>query len=546
LSINQSIHSGFSFYTIPKWLVALFFVCLALPSNAQFFFGNETLISLKLSKIITLIDRYYVDTVNENKLAEKAIVSMLKELDPHSQYIPKEEVKEMNEPLEGNFEGIGVTFNLLDDTIFVISPIAGGPSEKVGILAGDRIVLIEGQNVAGIGMTSKQVRDRLLGPKGTRVKVGVKRRGVNEILDFVIVRDKIPIYSLDAVYMVDDSIGYIKFNRFAKTTQDEFNLALDSLNRLGCKDLILDLSGNGGGYLEIAVRLTDNFLRKGEVIVYTEGVNSPRYDYNATSDGLFEKGRLIVIIDEGSASASEILAGAIQDWDRGLVVGRRSFGKGLVQRAFEMPDSSLVRLTIARYYTPSGRCIQKPYAEGYDEYEKDISTRYAKGEFLNEDSIHLSDSLRFFTLRSKRKVYGGGGIMPDYFIPYDTSGNSKYFRELLAKGILHRFVLNYVDDNRKQLRKLYPVFSLFDTGFVITTEFRDKLIKYAENNDLPFNEKDYAVSGKEIELLIKAYIARDIWTTSEFYKVLNTSNNSISKAIAIMRDTETYYRKLSN
>jgi carboxyl-terminal processing protease len=500
----------------------------------------------KFGRVLELIDRYYVDTVNDNKLVESAIVEMLKNLDPHSTYITSDEVKEMNEPLLGNFEGIGISFNILNDTIFIISPISGGPSEKVGIRAGDRIVKVDDKNVAGIGITTKGVYDLLRGNKGTKVKVTIVRRNQKKPIDFTITRDKIPIYSLDAAYMVNDSVGYIKLNRFALTTMGEFTTALDQLKKEGMTALILDLTGNGGGYLETAHQLADQFLGKGKLIVYTKGLHSERHDYVATQDGDFEKGHLIILIDEGSASASEIVTGAVQDWDRGIIIGRRSFGKGLVQRPFLLPDQSMIRLTIARYYTPTGRLIQKPYSNGKTAYDEDIIDRYNNGELMHADSIHFPDSLKYHTLVSSRTVYGGGGIMPDFFVPIDTSYYSDYYRDIIRNGILNQFLLEYVDANRVNFRKEYPQFSSFDVNFKVDDKLMSKLIRYAAKEGLPENKAGINTSRNELKLLVKAYIARDLWNTSEFFEVLNTRDANFKKAVDVLNNWGHYKSLLKN
>ena len=374
---------------------------------------------------------------------------MLHDLDPHSTYLSKEEVAAAQEQLEGGFEGIGVSFNILDDTIFIVNPIAGGPSEKVGIHAGDRIVKINGENVAGTGITNLDVMKKLKGPKGTKVNVSIKRRRVDKLLEFTITRDEIPIYSLDASYMVDDKVGYIKLARFSNTTMDEFNEAMTKLQGKGMKDLILDLSGNGGGYLYVAIDLADQFLAGRRMIVYTEGVHNPRRNYYSTDKGSFESGKLVIMIDETSASASEIVSGAMQDWDRAVLVGRRSFGKGLVQGRFELNDGSEIRLTVARYFTPAGRLIQKSYSEGYEAYSHELLERYNSGELSGEDTKHFPDSLKYHTLIKNRVVYGGGGILPDYLVPIDTTEYSDYYRDLISQGVLNQFILEYVDNNRK-------------------------------------------------------------------------------------------------
>ncbi len=501
---------------------------------------------LKFSQVLNWIERYYVDSVNASELVENAIIDMLRSLDPHSTYMSKEEVKEMTEPLQGNFEGIGISFNILNDTIFVINPIPGGPSEKVGIKSGDRIVYIDGENVGGIGIKNSDVFAKLRGNKGTKVNVSIHRRNVDDLLEFTISRDKIPIFSLVASYMIDEDIGYIKINRFAITTMSEFDDALTDLKKKGARDLILDLSGNGGGYLDVAIKLADQFLEDGKMIVYTKGVSHPKRKYMSTSRGEFEKGRVVVMIDEGSASASEIVAGAIQDWDRGIIVGRRSFGKGLVQNPMMLFDSSMVRLTIARYYTPSGRLIQKPYDDGFEAYSKDLFNRVNNGELSSADSIVFPESLKYQTLVSKRTVYGGGGIMPDYFVPIDTTFQSDYYRKLINKGILNTFSLNYVDNNRKKLHNKYEQIDSFITNFEITGDLMKDLTEFAEKEGLALDEEDLAISEENIKLVLKSYIARDLWDTNEFYQVINKSNHSLHKAIEVLEENELYQAALQN
>ncbi len=498
----------------------------------------------KFHRVLSLVDMFYVDTVNQEELVEDAIREMLKKLDPHSIYISKDDVKSMNEPLQGNFEGIGIQFNIMNDTIMVVSPIAGGPSEKLGIQAGDRIVKIDGENVAGIGIKNKDVTDKLRGDKGTIVTVNIKRRGEKELLDFEIIRDKIPIFSLDAAYMVTDEIGYIKINRFAATTMKEFNEALAKLKEQGIKHLILDLRGNSGGYLNTAIELADEFLEDNKLLLYTEGIKSVRKEYHSDSKGNFEYGKVIVLIDEGSASASEIVSGAIQDWDRGLIIGRRSFGKGLVQRPFNLPDGSMMRLTIARYYTPTGRLIQKPYDKGFKEYSRDLINRYNKGELFSEDSIVFPDSLKYFTLNNKRVVYGGGGIIPDIFIPRDTSSYSDYYRDLIRKGIDYRFALDYVDNNRKNLHKQYADFNQFNKEFDVDSIMLEELVKFAEKEKLEKNEEEFNRAKEDIRNLIKALTAQDLWNRSEFYEIINERNNGFNKAVEILKDETAYMKKL--
>lgn len=512
-----------------------------LPLNAQFFTEE----SLKFGKVLDLVNTYYVDTVDDKQLVEDVIVQMLKTLDPHSVYVSKKDVKELNEPLQGNFEGIGIQFNILFDTIIVISPIPGGPSEKVGLLPGDRIVKIEGENVAGIGMTTTKVRQRLLGKKGTKVKVSIKRRDVKKLLEYTITRDKIPIHSLDAAYMVKDKIGYIKLNRFSLETMSEFNQAIKRLKNQKMKDLILDLRGNGGGYLEVATRLMDHFLPENKLIVYMEGIHTPKRKYFTKSGDELRDGKIVVLIDEGSASASEIVAGAIQDWDRGVIVGRRSFGKGLVQRPFYLIDSSMIRLTIARYYTPTGRLIQKPYNDGYESYLKDLTKRYYTGEFFTADSIKFPDSLKYQTLVNNRVVFGGGGIMPDLFVPLDTTSYSDYYRNLVSKGIMTSFVLDYVDRNRSEIKTMFQTFDKFKKLFSVNDNMLEDLIVNAQNEGLEKNDKEFERSVYEIKLVIKALIARDIWDMSEYYEIRNTNDIGFHKAVDILQNENLFHKLLA-
>jgi carboxyl-terminal processing protease len=496
--------------------------------------------AFKMGKILEWVDKYYVDSVNQEILVEDVIKNLLKDLDPHSSYLSKEEVKEMNEPLQGNFEGIGISFNILNDTIFVISPISGGPSERVGLQAGDRIVKVEGKNVAGIGITTNDVFSLLRGKKGTKVDISVLRRNVAELIDFTIIRDKIPIYSIDASYKINKNTGYIKLNRFSMTTIPEFKEAIENLKKDNLENLILDLTGNGGGYLEVAFELADEFLDNEKLIVYTEGRNSPKREYNASSKGAFEKGNLVIMIDEGSASASEIVAGAIQDWDRGIIVGRRSFGKGLVQRPLMLPDQSMIRLTIARYYTPTGRLIQKPYNMSKDDYDLDIVNRYNNGELSNKDSIQFPDSLKYRTLKKTRTVYGGGGIMPDFFIPIDTSFYTDYYRDLIRKGILNQFMLTYVDNNREKLLSEHENIDFFKKNYNISDELFQNLIDYAKNENLLAEKKDIETSGDQIKQLMKAYVARDLWSNSEFYEIINHTDKKFLKARDIIENWDSY------
>ena len=488
------------------------------------------------------IANLYVDSVNENKLVESAIVRMLEELDPHSTYSDPEEVKRLNEPLQGNFDGIGIQFNMATDTLFVIQPVSGGPSEKVGILAGDRIIEVNDTVIAGVKMSMEEVMRRLRGKKGTKVNVKVMRRGSDGLIPFTIKRDKIPVYSLDASYMVNKQVGYIRVSRFAATTGKEFATALQNLKKKGMKDLILDLQGNGGGYLNAAIDLVNQFLGKKELIVYTEGRRNPRAEFEAEGDGTFRDGRVVVLIDEFSASASEIVTGALQDWDRAVVVGRRSFGKGLVQRPIDLPDGSMIRLTVARYYTPSGRCIQKPY-ESIEQYNKDLIDRYNRGEMQSADSIHFPDSLKVQTKKLGRTVYGGGGIMPDYFVPIDTTLYTDYHRNLVAKGAVIKFTMQFIEGHRKELANKYKKFESFDEKFVVDDDMLANLKEIGEKEGVKFNEEQYQKSLPLIKTQLKALIARDLWDMNEYFRVMNTTNESIQKALEILNSDE-YQKKL--
>lgn len=492
--------------------------------------------SEKFSTLLYYIEQMYVDSVDSEALVETAIVGMLEELDPHSSYISAADVAEANAPLKGNFDGIGIQFNILKDTILVVSPISGGPSEKLGIQAGDKIVIIDGENVAGVGVSNNDVRDKLMGPKDTKVTVGIKRKGSKKLLEFEIIRDKIPIFSVDASYMVDDEIGYVKVNRFGKTTMQELREALMKMKSQGMKDLILDLQGNGGGYLQTAIDMADEFLSEQKLIVFTQGRSFPKDDFYARREGLFEKGRLVVLIDEGSASASEIVSGAIQDWDRGLIVGRRSFGKGLVQRPVPLPDGAEVRLTVQKYYTPSGRCIQKPYDEGVEAYRNEKYDRYESGELYSLDNIDLPDSLKFETNVKKRTVYGGGGILPDIFVPVDTSMTTDYFMDLVRTGIMNRFALEYTNENRQEMMEVFNTSATFRDNFVITDDIRKELIALAESEEVAFNEEEWNISKAAIEIRLAALIGRNLYDYNLFFEIINELSPAYQKAIKTLKD----------
>jgi len=489
----------------------------------------------KLDALISMINYAYVDSINEKKITEDAIRNLLKELDPHSVYIPAEELKEVNEPLVGKFEGVGIQFNILDDTIMVTQTISGGPSEKLGIRAGDRIVKIDGESVANIGIKNNDVLKKLRGDKGTKVKVNIFRRGNKDLIEYTITRDKIPLFSVDASYMVTPKVGYIKISRFADSTVEEFKEALKNLKEQHMESLVLDLSGNGGGYLNRAIELADEFLSNGKKVVYTEGRNNPRQENYSTPTGGWEKGKVVVLVDESSASASEIVTGALQDWDRALVVGRRTFAKGLVQKPFPLPDGSAVRLTIARYYTPSGRCIQKHYEPGDENYDMDLSMRYQHGELYSADSIKFIDSLKY-TTNGGRTVYGGGGIMPDIFVPLDTSMSSKYYDDLRRNGIINDFTLNYVDEHRTELAGKYTDVYEFKKTFNVDEEFMNKFIAYAEKKNVKKDEKGFKTSEKLLRTQIKALIARDLWNTNAYYVIINELNAFLNKGLQCIDD----------
>ena len=490
----------------------------------------------KFGTLMRYIGQLYVDSVSVEDLTERAMVKMLEDLDPHSVYFSAEELKEADEPLNGNFDGIGVQFNIFKDTIMVVSPISGGPSERLGIRAGDRIVEVDGENTAGIGITNRDVMKLLKGPKGTVVQVGIKREGEADLLTFDITRDKIPIYSIDAAHMVDKKIGYIKVSRFAKTTMDEFRDAILSLQDQGMKDLILDLQGNGGGMLRTAIAMSDEFLSDDKLIVYTEGRAFEREDTFAQYKGLFEKGRLVVLIDEASASASEIVSGAVQDWDRGLVVGRRSFGKGLVQRPMRLPDGSAVRLTVQKYYTPAGRCIQKPYDEGVEAYRKEKFERFEKGEFMTLDSLDLPDSLMHKTRILEREVYGGGGILPDLFVPLDTTLNSPTFSRILRKGLCSKYALAQVDAHRNAWETRHASEDDFVRDMTFTSEELAAFKAYVLEEGVEVDDEDWARSLPAIELRLKAFFGRNTYESKTFYRVIGGLNEALQEAIRVLND----------
>ena len=500
-------------------------------------FGDDSpLRKLQIAELA--ISNLYVDNVDEGKLVEDAIRGMLEKLDPHSSYSTPKEVKALNEPLSGSFEGIGVQFNMVEDTLLVIQPVTGGPSEKVGIVAGDRIVSVNDTAIAGVKMSKEDIMRRLRGPKGTKVMLGIVRRGIKDTLSFKVVRDKIPVKSIDAVYMIRPEVGYVRIGNFGATTHDEFCEALEKLTKQGMRNLILDLQGNGGGYLQAAVNIANEFLQKDDLIVYTEGRRMQRAEYKAKGNGKFLDGKIVVLIDEYSASAAEIVTGAIQDQDRGMVVGRRSFGKGLVQRPIDLPDGSMIRLTVSHYYTPAGRCIQKPYTKGDSkDYAMDVMNRLKHGELMSADSIHFADSLKCYTLREHRPVYGGGGIMPDYFVPLDTLAYTKFHRELSAKSYIINANLKYVDANRKALRKRWTSFDEFRRDFVFPKEEIDKMIADAAKDKIvPKDNAELEKTLPKLSMQLKALVARDLWDMSEYFAIINEESEIVRKGVEVIRN----------
>ena len=515
------------------WLLCLgLFPFLSACAQLQIDFGPESALR-KLQMAEVAINNYYVDSVDESKLVEDAIRGMLEKLDPHSSYTNAKETKSLNEPLQGDFEGIGVQFNIVDDTLVVMQPTTGGPSEKVGILAGDRIIAVNDTAIAGVKMDRSDIVRRLRGKRGTKVTLTVIRRGVDKPLSFIVKRAKIPVLSVDAAYMIRPGIGFVRLENFGEKTHEEMMCAIDSLKKLGMTDLILDLQDNGGGYLEAAARIANEFLSDGDMIVYTEGLHAPRREFKAFGNGRLQQGRVVVLVNEFTASAAEIVSGAIQDHDRGTIVGRRSFGKGLVQRPFGLPDGSMIRLTIAHYYTPSGRCIQKPYKKGdKKDYEMDIEYRLKHGELTNPDSIHFADSLRYYTLKEHRAVYGGGGIMPDVFVPLDTLKYTRLHRQLAAKSIVINNYLKYVDANRKQLRKQWKTFEDFAARYEVPQALLDTI--FAQGNKekiVPKDDEEQQRTIPYLRLQLKALVARDLWTMNEYFRVWNEENDIVRRAL---------------
>ncbi len=492
----------------------------------------------KLMNAEYAISNFYVDSVDEKKLVEDAITGMLSKLDPHSTYTDARETKEMEEPLQGEFSGIGIQFNMQKDTLYVIQTIAGGPSERVGIVAGDRIVTVNDTTIAGVKMKNTDIMKRLRGKKGSKVTVQVKRQGTPKLITFRITRDKIPLYSVDAKYMLNDSTGYVRISRFGAKTYDEMMEALNTLSAQGMRQLVLDLSDNGGGYLQAAIEMSNEFLDKDDMIVYTQGNNTPRSEARAEGNGRYKDLRMVVMVNQYSASAAEIFTGAMQDWDRAVVVGRRTFAKGLVQRPFRFADGSMIRLTIARYYTPSGRCIQKPYIKGNRRnYDEDIVRRLKDGEYYSIDSIQFNDSLKYTTLRNHRTIYGGGGIMPDVFVPIDTTEYSDYYRDMVAKGIVNQYCLGYVDKHRKSLQSRYPTVADFDRGFEVSEAEMQQFVDMGKRDSVKFDAKQYETSKRLMRSVIKGLIARDVYTDASAYTVIiNHDNRELQAALSVLND----------
>lgn len=513
----------------------LLFCGLESPAQMTVRLGEDAPLR-KLQIAEMAVNNLYVDSVDEQRLVEDAIRGMLAKLDPHSSYLTPKEVRQANEPLQGNFEGIGVQFNMVEDTLLVIQPVTNGPSEKVGIMAGDRIVTVNDTAIAGVNMAKEEIMRRLRGPKGTKVMLGIVRRGIADKLMFKVVRDKIPVHSIDATYMIRPQVGYIRIGSFGATTHDEFCESLKRLQRQGMKSLILDLQENGGGYLHAAVQIANEFLQEDDLIVYTNGRQAQRAEYRAKGNGMFKKGKLIVLVDSYTASAAEIVSGAVQDHDRGLVVGRRTFGKGLVQRPIELPDGSMIRLTIAHYYTPSGRCIQKPYEKGNQkDYAEDMLHRLKSGELMSADSIHFADSLKYQTLKQHRVVYGGGGIMPDEFVPLDTMKFTRFHRQLAAKSLIINANLHYVDQHRKALQQEYKTFGDFRQRFDIPQSVIDGILAEADKQGIKAkDEAELMQTLPYLRIQLKALVARDLWNMDEYFAIMNEQNDVVRRALELL------------
>lgn len=531
------------FVSLKKQFVAILAVVLLFPYGLQAQFGfrdeSEQKVAGEVSKIgqtLYNIDRYYLDTINFPNMTEEIVKMIIEKLDPHSAYISAKDVAAMNEPLVGNFNGIGVEFALINDTLTIQATVPGGPSEKVGIKAGDKIIGVDGETISGTNLTIERVHGYLRGPKGSKVAVSVLRRGEPELLDFVITRDKIPLNSVDASYELEPGYVYVKLSRFAATSYQEIMKAILAIDGPR-KGIVLDLRGNGGGYLVAALQIANEFLGKGELLLYTEGRKVQRMSEYANGRGLLQNTPVVVLIDENSASASEIVSGALQDWDRGIIIGRRSFGKGLVQQQFNLLDGSQLRLTIARYHTPSGRVIQSPYEQGKaEDYYKAFYERYAKGETFSKDSIQLPDSLKYRTLRLGRTVYGGGGIMPDIFIPADTSHYTPFYGEIVRKGLITDFINSYVDNNRAQLARKYKSAEELEKSFVVTDKFFNEFLSYCKEKGVEPKENEIEISGPELKKYLKGFVLRNLFDFNSYLRYLNRDDREILKALEVLKE----------
>ena len=542
-----------------RFFLAVIAFCSLLAVQAQSFTINPEMVR-KVQAAEFFISHFYVDSLSEGKVVDSAIEGMLKQLDPHSTYIKAKDVERSVENLNGSFEGIGVQFNMIEDTLVVIQPVSGGPSERKGIIAGDRIVLVNDTAIAGVKMSRDEIMRRLRGPKGSKVRLGIIREGVKGINEFEIVRDKIPVHTLDAFYMVDDKTGYVKLSSFGQTTHDEFMTAVNSMKEKGMTRLVLDLQGNGGGYLQSAVEVSNEFLPEGEMIVYTDGRAIQRQEFRANGHGTLKDIEVVVLVDSYTASAAEIVSGAIQDNDRGTIVGRRTFSKGLVQRPFELPDKSVIRLTTAHYYSPSGRCIQKPYKMGgKKEYDDDINQRLKSGEltanfnrfikgekvaanerdsvYLREDSLFKSlfpDSLKYKTNHKQRVVYGGGGIMPDVYVPLDTTQYTMLYRQMSAKSCILNTSLKYMDKHRKSLQKTYKTFEEFRSQFEVPQDMMEQLFAETKKAKIDYKEEDLPATLPQVKLTLKGLLARDLWEMSEYYQIVNPETDIYQAGLKVL------------
>ena len=543
-----------------RFLLAIVAIFSLLATQAQTFTINPEMVR-KVQAAEFFISHFYVDSLSEDKVVDSAIEGMLKQLDPHSTYIKAKDVERSVENLNGSFEGIGVQFNMIEDTLVVIQPVSGGPSERKGIIAGDRIVLVNDTAIAGVKMSRDEIMRRLRGPKGSKVRLGILRQGVKGINEFVIVRDKIPVHTLDASYMIDSTTGYVKLSSFGQTTHNEFMTAVNAMKEKGMTRLVLDLQGNGGGYLQSAVEVSNEFLPSGEMIVYTDGRAIQRQEYRANGHGTLKDLEVVVLVDSYTASAAEIVSGAIQDNDHGTIVGRRTFSKGLVQRPFELPDKSVIRLTTAHYYSPSGRCIQKPYKMGgKKEYDDDINQRLKSGEltadfnrflrgdtlpeserdsvYIREDSLFKTlfpDSLKYKTNHKQRTVYGGGGIMPDVYVPLDTMQYSLLYRQMSAKSCILNTSLKYMDKHRKSLKKAYKSFEEFSSKFEVPQDMIDHLLMETKKAKIDYKEEDLQATLPQVKLTLKGLLARDLWDMSEYYQIVNPETDIYQAGLKVLR-----------